>query len=92
LEDGHPFTDPAFFGDANRCPDRLIELTFMSAPQSEEVIPLLRERIAVMRECGKILCQKVRLMFLSLIFVPMLIHVQVWGLLSRLSGTFSKET
>jgi len=56
LEEGIPITDPTFYASEERCPDSLIEHVFRAAPQSMEGIPLLRERIAIMREVGAILC------------------------------------
>ncbi len=51
-----PITDPAFYADETRCPDSLIEHIFRPAAQSAECIPLLHERIRVLREVGSILC------------------------------------
>ncbi|KAI9443614.1 hypothetical protein H4582DRAFT_1209207 [Lactarius indigo] len=56
LEEGIPITDPKFYASEERCPDTLIEHVFRAAPQAIEGIPLLRERIAIMREVGAILC------------------------------------
>ncbi|KAM5544923.1 hypothetical protein V8D89_001034, partial [Ganoderma adspersum] len=57
LEEGIQLTNPAFFASETRCPDALIEHVFRPAHPSIETIPLLRERIAVLREVGSILCQ-----------------------------------
>ncbi|KAI1787745.1 hypothetical protein LXA43DRAFT_684974 [Ganoderma leucocontextum] len=57
LEEGIPLTDPAFFASETRCPDALIEHVFRPASRSIEVIPLLRQRLAVLRKVGSILCQ-----------------------------------
>lgn len=56
LEEDIPITDPAFYSSEHRCPDSLISYVFRPAPQSTEQIPLLEERIAVMREVGSVLC------------------------------------
>ncbi|RPD57443.1 hypothetical protein L226DRAFT_467652 [Lentinus tigrinus ALCF2SS1-7] len=56
LEDGIPITDPAFYASETRCPDSLIEHVFRPAAQSTEGIPLLHERVRVLREVGVILC------------------------------------
>jgi len=56
LEEDIPITDPQFYSSETLCPDSLIEYVFRAAPQSSESIPLLRERITVMREVGFILC------------------------------------
>ncbi|PPQ92854.1 hypothetical protein CVT25_004342 [Psilocybe cyanescens] len=56
LEEDIPITDPQFYSSETLCPDSLIEHVFRKADQSTESIPLLRERIAVMREVGFILC------------------------------------
>ncbi|PFH53373.1 hypothetical protein AMATHDRAFT_137901 [Amanita thiersii Skay4041] len=57
-DDGIPITNPSFYSSEARCPDSLIEYVFRPAKQSAETIPLLRERIAVMRQVGGILCDK----------------------------------
>jgi len=56
LEEGIPVTDPTFYASEERCPDGLIEHVFRVAPQAREGLPLLPERIAIMREVGAILC------------------------------------
>lgn len=56
LEEDIPITDPQFYSSETLCPDSLIEDVFRAAQQSGEQIPLLRERITVMREVGFILC------------------------------------
>lgn len=56
LEDDIPITDPNFYSSETLCPDSLIEHIFRPASQSTEKIPLLQERISVMREVGFILC------------------------------------
>lgn len=60
LEEGIPFTDPAFYADEKRCPDSLVEHVFRGAPGCREPMPLLKDRIAVMRACGRVLCKDVR--------------------------------
>ncbi|KAH6912683.1 hypothetical protein BKA70DRAFT_771907 [Coprinopsis sp. MPI-PUGE-AT-0042] len=55
LEENIPITDPAFYGSEEACPDSLIAHVFRPAGASAESIPLLEERIAVMREMGSIL-------------------------------------
>ncbi|KAI5115358.1 hypothetical protein M0805_002245 [Coniferiporia weirii] len=57
LEDGIPITDPAFYASSERCPDSTIASVFAPAPQCTESVPLLGERVAIMREVGKILCE-----------------------------------
>ncbi|KIM54488.1 hypothetical protein SCLCIDRAFT_1221986 [Scleroderma citrinum Foug A] len=56
LEENIPITDPAFYSSEYICPDSLISHVFRAAPHSTEQIPLLKERIAIMREVGFILC------------------------------------
>ncbi|KAA1469672.1 hypothetical protein DENSPDRAFT_816777 [Dentipellis sp. KUC8613] len=56
LDEDIPITSPAFYASEALCPDSLIEHVFRAAPRCREGIPLLRERIAVMREVGFILC------------------------------------
>ena len=46
FEEGIQPTDPTFFTSGIRCPD---EHVFRPSSQSREAIPLLRERIAVLR-------------------------------------------
>lgn len=56
LEEEIPITDPRFYSSETLCPDSLIEYVFRPAKQSNEPIPLLPERIAIMRQVGYILC------------------------------------
>ncbi|KAJ7780967.1 hypothetical protein B0H16DRAFT_1404038 [Mycena metata] len=56
LQDGIPITDPCFYSSETRCPDSLLEEVFRAAEGCKESIPLLEQRIAVMREVGFILC------------------------------------
>jgi 2C-methyl-D-erythritol 2,4-cyclodiphosphate synthase len=56
LEEEIPITDPRFYSSETLCPDSLIEYIFRGAKQSNKLIPLLRERIAIIREVGYILC------------------------------------
>ncbi|KAF9464102.1 hypothetical protein BDZ94DRAFT_1191512 [Collybia nuda] len=56
LSEGIPITDPNFYSSDTLCPDSLIEKVFRAADQSSETIPLLQQRIAIMREVGFILC------------------------------------
>ncbi|SRR5258708_6184551 len=57
LQEGIPITDPSFYASEAKCPDSLIEYIFRPSSHSIEDIPLLRERIRVMREVGAILCE-----------------------------------
>jgi hypothetical protein len=56
LEEEIPITSPQFYSSETLCPDSMIEYVFRKANQSSESIPLLNERIAIMREVGFILC------------------------------------
>ncbi|KAG1748560.1 hypothetical protein EDB19DRAFT_210141 [Suillus lakei] len=56
LEEGIPIIDPKFYSSETLCPDSLIAHVFRAAPQSAESMPLLNERLAIMREVGTILC------------------------------------
>ncbi|OSC97533.1 hypothetical protein PYCCODRAFT_1398522 [Trametes coccinea BRFM310] len=58
LEEGIPVTSPSFYSSESHCPDELIEHVFRRAPQSVESIPLLQERIDILRENGRILCER----------------------------------
>jgi hypothetical protein len=56
LEEGIPITDPSFYASEERCPDSLIEHVFRVVAEASEGLPLLPERIAIMRKVGSILC------------------------------------
>ncbi|CAE6463259.1 unnamed protein product [Rhizoctonia solani] len=58
LENGVPITDPKFYASQEDCPDSLIEKVFKPAPGCLERIPLLEERIRVMRQAGAILVER----------------------------------
>ncbi|KAJ3491692.1 hypothetical protein NLI96_g502 [Meripilus lineatus] len=60
LEEGIPITDPSFYSSEDLCPDALIAHIFRRAAQSSENIPLLKERIAILREVGSILTTQYR--------------------------------
>ncbi|KAG8214536.1 hypothetical protein J3R82DRAFT_9597 [Butyriboletus roseoflavus] len=57
LEQDIPITDPEFYASEVHCPDTLIAHVFRPAAASKEELPLLKERIAIMREVGTILCK-----------------------------------
>lgn len=65
-DDKIPITDPYFYSDETRCPDSLIERVFRKADPSREPIALLKERIAIMRDVGKKLCDVGFFLFLRL--------------------------
>jgi hypothetical protein len=48
-----PITTPSFYADELECPDEKLAYIFRSS--TEEEIPLLQERIACLREAGRIL-------------------------------------
>jgi hypothetical protein len=52
LEEDIPFIDPEFY---STCSDETIAHIFRTAPRSKEPIPLLKERMAILRENGGIL-------------------------------------
>jgi len=52
LEEDIPFIDPEFY---STCPDEVVAHIFRPASCSEETIPLLKERMEIMRENGGIL-------------------------------------
>ena len=52
LEEDIPFVDPEFYPT---CPGEIIAHIFRPAPRSKESIPLLKQRIAIMCENGRIL-------------------------------------
>lgn len=53
LEEGIPITDPAYYG--YKATDQDIANIFRS--DTKESIPMLSERIKVMREAGRVLCE-----------------------------------
>lgn len=53
LDEGYEITTPDFWQDLDACPDSLLEHIFRSA--TSEPIPLLAERISILREAGTIL-------------------------------------
>ncbi|KAK7040162.1 hypothetical protein VNI00_009968 [Paramarasmius palmivorus] len=61
MQNGIPITDPAFYGSETLCPDSLIESVFCEAEQCNEGMPLLQQRISIMREVGFILTNVGRL-------------------------------
>ncbi|KAG0010455.1 hypothetical protein BGZ80_001467 [Entomortierella chlamydospora] len=56
LEEGIPITTPEFFASEERLPDKEIERIFRS--DTKEQIPLLQERIRIIREAGRVLVEK----------------------------------
>ncbi|KAG0347340.1 hypothetical protein BG004_007930 [Podila humilis] len=56
LREGIPITTPAFFASNEKLPDAEIERIFRS--DTKEQIPLLQERIRIMREAGEVLVEK----------------------------------
>lgn len=81
LEHDIPITDPNFYSSETLCPDSLIEHIFRPAEQSSETLPLLRERIAIMREVGFILCNVSRLS-LALLDRGSNQNLELWRVLS----------
>jgi Potential Queuosine, Q, salvage protein family len=55
LDEDIPITTPSFWHDAEECPDDKIRHVFRSA--SNEEIPLLDERIRILREAAEVLCK-----------------------------------
>jgi len=51
-----PFVNPEFYSSEVACPDSLIEHVFRPTPQSIESMPLIQDRIRILRENGLILC------------------------------------
>ena len=56
VEEDIPITDPAFYSSQVLCPDSLISYIFRPTPACSETMPMLHERIAIMREVGYTLC------------------------------------
>ncbi|KAI6124132.1 hypothetical protein EV401DRAFT_2088390 [Pisolithus croceorrhizus] len=67
LGENIPITDPAFYSSESLCPDSLIAYVFRAAAQCREPIPLLQERIAIMREVGSVLCNDFNGSYLGLL-------------------------
>ncbi|KAF8984721.1 hypothetical protein BGZ46_007201 [Entomortierella lignicola] len=65
LEEGIPITTPDFFASEERLPDKEIERIFRS--DTKEQIPLLQDRIRVMREAGRVLTEKFEGSFINCI-------------------------
>ena len=55
LEAKIPITDPLFYYAKTNCPDTVLESVFRPAFQCSETMPLLAQRISVMREVGAVL-------------------------------------
>ncbi|KAK5211001.1 hypothetical protein LTR41_003613 [Exophiala xenobiotica] len=53
LDEGYPITTPSFWTDLESCPDTVLHHVFRSA--TSEPIPLLSQRISILREAGAIL-------------------------------------
>ncbi|KAF9452911.1 hypothetical protein P691DRAFT_793687 [Macrolepiota fuliginosa MF-IS2] len=51
-----PLVKPEFYSSEAMCPDSLLEHVFRPAQQSTENMPLIHDRIRIMREVGFILC------------------------------------
>ncbi|KAF8585090.1 hypothetical protein K439DRAFT_1632912 [Ramaria rubella] len=58
LEANIPITDPFFYSSKIICPDAILENVFRPAAGCSECVPLLTERISIMREVGVILVSK----------------------------------
>jgi len=58
-----PFVNPEFYSSETTCPDSLIEHVFRPTPQSTESMPLIQDRIRIIRENGLILCNVSCLVF-----------------------------
>ncbi|KAK9332448.1 hypothetical protein V1520DRAFT_334910 [Lipomyces starkeyi] len=56
LAEGIPITTPTFWNNTQQCSDELLEYVFRS--DTLECVPLLSERIACLREAGKVLTEK----------------------------------
>ncbi|KAF9431676.1 hypothetical protein BGZ76_011843 [Entomortierella beljakovae] len=56
LDEGIPITTPEFFASEESLPDKEIERIFRS--DAKEQIPLLKDRIRVIREAGRVLVEK----------------------------------
>lgn len=55
LREGIPITTPEFFASEDKLPDSEIERIFRS--DTKEQVPLLKERIRILREAGKVLVE-----------------------------------
>lgn len=59
LVQGIPITDPSFYADPTACPDSLLEDIFKSSDECTESMPLVHERISIMRQVGKIMVHEI---------------------------------
>ena len=57
LDEDTPITNPTFYSSQSLCPDSLMIHIFRQSEESKELMPLLHERMAIMRENGAILCK-----------------------------------
>ncbi|KXN81787.1 hypothetical protein AN958_03713, partial [Leucoagaricus sp. SymC.cos] len=55
-EEDIPFVNPEFYSSETMCPDSLIEHVFRPTQRSTESMPLIHDRIRILREVGFILC------------------------------------
>ncbi|EAS28500.3 uncharacterized protein CIMG_09704 [Coccidioides immitis RS] len=65
LDEEIPITSPEFWQNAEECTEDVIKHVFRSA--TDEEIPLLQERIASLREAGRILCDEYDCSFVNCI-------------------------
>ncbi|VDC05567.1 unnamed protein product [Peniophora sp. CBMAI 1063] len=65
LDEGIPITDPSFYASPERCSDELIRHVFRAASDSKEEMPLLKERIQILREVGSLLAKNYQGSFLT---------------------------
>jgi Queuosine salvage protein len=92
LEAKIPITDPSFYYSKTSCPDTVLESVFRPASQCSEPMPLLAQRISVMREVGAVLVS------VSIVYVNMVdfhdwarLHSEIWGILCRPSRPLQCE-
>lgn len=58
MDEGIPIISPQFYSSTLLCPDALLARVFRPVAQTNETIPLLEERIRLIRENGTLLCMK----------------------------------
>jgi hypothetical protein len=56
MQAGIPILHAEFYASPEKCSDQLLESIFRPDENSVETIPLLSERISILREVGSMLC------------------------------------
>ncbi|PLN83930.1 UPF0553 protein c [Aspergillus taichungensis] len=90
LDEGIPITDPEFWVNEEACPEEKLQHVFRSA--TEEPIPLFQERVACLREAGRVLCKDFEGKFLNCIYNANYSAAALVNLLAESFSCFRDET